>query len=171
MKKLMIAAAVALGAIVVNAAQINWYVYTEQVSDDFTAYVLNGATDASTLANFLISGDYADASSFNTAFGSAEKASTALDGGYGEGASYGLSGNTMSILFLKDTIEGSSVYYLDNVDVTGFTYEPGQQGPGQFPFEELAYNSGTVTYAAPEPTSGLLLLLGVAGLALRRRRA
>ena len=38
------------------------------------------------------------------------------------------------------------------------------------PLNAYAYNSAWYT-AVPEPTSGLLLLLGVAGLALRRRRA
>ena len=32
-------------------------------------------------------------------------------------------------------------------------------------------NAGWYTASVPEPTSGLLLLLGVAGMALRRRRA
>ena len=32
-------------------------------------------------------------------------------------------------------------------------------------------NGYTVAVGAPEPTSGLLLLIGMAGLALRRRRA
>ena len=54
--------------------------------------------------------------------------------------------------------EGKYESYLEN----NFKLEDGWSG---------ASSSGWYTTAVPEPTSGLLLLLGVAGLALRRRRA
>jgi hypothetical protein len=44
------------------------------------------------------------------------------------------------------------------------------QDDGTVSFSNLASTSGEWTAAVPEPTSGLLLLLGVAGLALRRKQ-
>ena len=86
-------------------------------------------------------------------------------------------GDVLAVV-IKDTKLGSYSlvdYYaggqvLDTMTVAGLDGESGQKNiyKGNFDF---AKSGDVVAATVPEPTSGLLLLLGVAGMALRRRRA
>ena len=65
---------------------------------------------------------------------------------------------------------GSAVTWTAVTDVSGYQYEPPASGT-TLALNAASYaNSGTIA-SVPEPTSGLLMLVGLAGLALRRRRA
>ena len=67
-------------------------------------------------------------------------------------------------------------YNYVKTDMSAFVYDPDNQesSPGQFnsitAADMLAGSSGSFG-AVPEPTSGMLVLLGMAGLALKRERA
>ena len=65
---------------------------------------------------------------------------------------------------------GSAVTWTAATDVSANFYEPPASGTA-FTLNAASFaNSGTIA-SAPEPTSGILLLIGMAGLALRRKRA
>lgn len=182
MKKLMVMAAVAMAAVVVNAANCNWGLdlYSAGSSDEYwdgkSYYVING--DAAEYITMLTDGKVED---FNKAMSEGIAAGTIVGGsfdeysyGAAEGALIGV-GSTISAIALTDgTVADSTFYYVPTIDTTGYTYEAGQQAPGtlsmSYDNDPNPWSSATVG-AAPEPTSGLLLLIGVAGLALRRRRA
>ena len=64
---------------------------------------------------------------------------------------------------------GKAVTWTVATDVSGYYYEPPASGT-TFALNAASFaNSGTIA-SVPEPTSGLLMLVGLAGLALRRGR-
>ena len=200
MKKLIMAAGVAICAASLQAATYNW---TWTVSSPATAaYDSSSAVVGNTTAYLFF--DYAtsnDANAGKTALVEALFAGTAISG-FKDSAAVGSDGTSASrnvtatgdsapkyygfvALLAEDSEGGKWVYVSANKNGTG-------AATGATPLSFSANNttvyamSGTALnsntsgtgwhqYAAgsaiPEPTSGLLMLLGVAGLALRRRRA
>ena len=186
MKKLMIAAAIVCAATFANAAAaLTWA--TAGFSTAGGQELLNGGqaylvmvTDA---ANFAVADNL-------TVTGGAIIDSVA----FADGMAYGTFTDTKSELIGGSTYyfatilttDGAGIsvpttgyYGLDlngaNETASGFyevTWDASTGGgfaPNWGPF--MGADASTAVAAVPEPTSGLLLLLGVAGLALKRRRA
>lgn len=92
---------------------------------------------------------------------------------------YGSNGNTYSLYFAAILTSGGKDYvyisaeksYVENVSMTP-TVAFGNQSTGSqsLPIGD-GYQGAGKWSAVPEPTSGLLLLLGMAGLALKRKHA
>ena len=190
MKKLMIAAAIVCAAAMSQAATYEWNVaissdgaaYKADGTTLFSgqAYIFNGETiGQEALWNAIVGGTALD--TLATTYGAV---GIELTGGYndtpvkmytdqsfGETQSFMLvmkDGNNFFIddqeYFESTTMPGGQNAALDVSWTTDSTYvydvKGGYQGGGWY-----------TAAAVPEPTSGLLLLLGVAGIALRRRRA
>ena len=198
MKKLMIAAAIVCAAAVSQAATIKWGGDVAQsdgatpVGTGSVAYLIRGTTTAEAAIS-LITVDGADWSAWTTDTGAkivgshtlgADEAVTnwrfegtyeisgAADAAYysvvvvdGQAGAAGLTGsyNYAGQNTLADPTSGATVdLTVGDGWVSGSAPWVGNGG-----FNAVSFTGASV----PEPTSGILLLLGVAGLALRRRRA
>ena len=185
MKKLMIALAVTAMAVCANAAAVTWGSGTialpsgtQAGKGEVNAYLFNVAksvydtyaamTDATALSDAIYS-----AYGSSIASADATKASTAKGvAKLSDGSDYGV--GTYYAVVLYTATEGGKDYFMGNyasaaveatMDVeTSFlaNYIAGDTSKGATAWS---------TAAVPEPTSGLLLLLGMAGLALKRKRA
>ena len=184
MKKLIVAFATIAVAVVANAASMNWslsYSYEAGADTDSGPFANgwlvaifdagNAATASSDAITALIQSG-ADSAVSTYAVSTANTDSDGAASRYGVEFS-GSPGDTLTaymVLFDASTAAAASNFIVsDAVSVQA----PSSGMAGTFDFDDFtksATGTWTATSAVPEPTSGLLLLLGMAGLALKRKR-
>ena len=177
MKKLIIVAAVAFVATIAQASAITWGISTTRGTLDATKF-------ASGTAYFIAVSDLARPTSLTDETAgewyknniATVKSSALLTGSVADGAFYSANeANSFDRarqnywLFIDNGATTDADHYFAVSTINkGVTFNSSSQMT-----VTATWNAGQMTtYAAvPEPTSGLMLLLGIAGLALKRKRA
>ena len=176
MKKLVVALFVATVAVATQAASVKWTIasITDSPSNTAKAGMVAYFMDASTYSAFsaLTSDKVAEYVTANYTYTGATTANArtgAISLGPTSG-NYSAGDEISGYVVLFDTSDASTAgYYVGTGVVTKTVGASG--GNVTLDFGTVASAGGWQTTAVPEPTSGLLMLLGMAGLALRRRRA
>lgn len=175
MKKMIIAAAVALVGVALNAATVNWSVNAVQSSPDNTV----GAGWIVQIFDSSVTYDYAKAASGDiTAWvsGSTVAAGTTFRAAGSTTMDNGTSKSIYMVIYDATSIGDADNFIVSDVmtitaNAAGSAVSSGFGSMIATTTQNKFLNSSwTSTAAVPEPTSGLLLLLGVAGLALRRKQ-
>ena len=173
MKKLMFMFAALAVACSVQAASVSWQVSGATAYKGETVYAITGLTSAQVVAYFssTTESDWTKGIDGNSGV-------TISNRGAATGGSDG-AGSTMVFAIVKTGIaEGNDWAVTGDISTSGFTYTPPATAPGTLAVAASAFtNTGKFTAGStpdpgnvPEPTSGLLLLVGGAMLALRRKQ-
>ena len=179
MKKLLIAAIVAGAAICSQAAQIDWSINAADdelaITAGYTVYVCNTAvagaklTGVGDLSSYLIGTD-GNTGTFEEGFwgtyttGTVVGIDPALDGQMQDFTYVIVNGDKSGYW----TQNSSAEIYTTNTSPVGSDVDVWELVSGT---EATKWSTGPGPEPVPEPTSAMLLLLGVAGLALRRKQA
>ena len=176
------AMAIALAAVAAQAEE-GWFEITD-------VYRAGTSDEISTIAYFIYSGTLAPeaaVAAFNSAGASSYMppafTTRSLSGGGWEGYDDNVSGNAMyALCFDQDSNNkymyvspvansqwDDGAYMYDTIDAAGSSSAAAMSASGGY--QGAGWYSVATSSPIPEPTSGLLMLLGVAGLALKRKRA
>ena len=179
MKKLIIALSVVVAATAIQAATFKWSTGMGQalykagsstkLDATYTAYLF----DANTYAQATLVSDFTgEGIDFSKKL---DSKSVSSSGTLSAGDGFAVTSGTSYDLYIA-IVDGSNVYVGPNRVATG----PDGDKSSSVMFSTTTSSklapvttayAGAGWYTVPEPTSGLMLLLGVAGLALKRKRA
>lgn len=182
MKKLMIFAVGAMLAAVTNAAAVGWSFATGSgttyANDAYQIFIIgqNGADSIATITTLLDAGSSVDSYAFGS--GTIGSAGTGMTAASASGKSLDAGDYTAFFVLFDSTsptageskyviVSGASTLTKTIASTTAtITFASGNAS------SILGSDSNWKSYGSnvPEPTSGMLALLGMAGLALRRKR-
>ena len=188
MKKLITAVAVICAAVAANAAAANWKgsasnMYAGNATDKYTgtAYFFDaGVTSQAALFAIFEAGTAIGASTAGYAGTATINAGAMANTSFTYGEQSASASDTNDYTFYFAVIQDDAIYfsnektYSANATATAKSVPFGTQA-GSATFSNLpaadGFQGAGKWSSVPEPTSSLLMLLGMAGLALRRRRA
>ena len=173
MKKMFVLAALALACVGARAACVDWKISGTVDNVGSQIYIVGALSEDWT--------SVADIAAAASAFGNGTS-DTLVKAGRAHSASGTIVSDNVTktagdVYFIIVSGSDATSYKYVKTDVKGLTYEGVETPPGTFittAANLLAGSTGTFAGGGgdvPEPTSGLLALVGLAGLALRRRRA
>ena len=177
MKKLIMLLAAVCAVGVSQAASVNWAIDMGKANGGKQYYVFAGSKASDVLAELaaLTSESSSKLDGWALATGTLNtKAGKASGNGLDVGSE-----TSLYMVVLDGALAADATYTAGTQDISGMLYTPPSSAPGQSIADSSTFTqSGTIVAGGggggggdiPEPTSGLLLLVGGAMLALRRKQ-